>query len=54
MSVFFFASSFIIICLLALEEDNFLLKVLVFPCFLVFRRIGEYISLDLFCQLSLV
>ena len=34
--------------LLTPEEDNFLSKALVFPCFLVFRRIGEYISLDLF------
>ena len=35
---------------LAPDEDNFLSKALVFPCFLVFRRIGEYISLDLFYQ----
>ena len=34
--------------LLAPDKDNFLSKALVFHCFLVFRRIGEYISLDLF------
>ena len=34
--------------LLAPDEDNFLLKALVFHCFLVFCCIGEYISLDLF------
>ena len=36
------------IYLLAPEVDDFLSKALVFRCFLVFRRIGEYISLDLF------
>ena len=43
-------SSFIIIHLLAPDEDSFLSKPLVVHCFLVFRRIGEYISLDLFYQ----
>ena len=33
--------------LFAPEEDHFLSKALVFQRFLVFRRIGEYISLDL-------
>ena len=47
-------TSFIVVYLLAPEEDNFLSKVLVFPCFLVFRRIGEYISLDLFSFVSLI
>ena len=42
-------SSFIVIYLSS-DEDNFLSKALVFPCFLVLRRIGEYISLVLFCQ----
>ena len=40
-------SSFIIIYLFA-PEENFLSKPLVFPCFLLFYHIGEYISLDLF------
>ena len=35
---------------LAPDEDTFLSKVRVFHCFLVFRRIGEYISLHLFYQ----
>ena len=35
------------------EEDNFLPKVLVFHCFLVFCRTGEYISLDLFYYVTL-
>ena len=35
------------------EEDNFLSKTLVFHCFLVFCRIGEYISLDLFYFVNL-
>ena len=44
-------SSFIIICLFSCTwRRQFLLKALVFPCFLLFRRIGEYISLDLFYQ----
>ena len=34
--------------LLAPEEDNFLSKALAFLCFLVFRSIGDYVSLDLF------
>ena len=37
---------------LAPDDDNFLSKALVFPCFLVFCRIDEYISLDLFSVLS--
>ena len=40
-------SSFVVY-LLSPEEDNFLSKALMYFCFLVFRRIGEYISLDLF------
>ena len=36
-----------VVCLLAPEEDS-LSKALVYYCFLVFRRISEYISLDLF------
>ena len=44
-------SSFIIIYFLAPDrEDDFLSKAPVFHCFLVFRRIGEYSSLDLFYQ----
>ena len=42
------------IYLLAPEEDNFLSKALVYYCFLVFRRIGEYISLDLFYVAAIV
>ena len=38
---------------LAPEEDNILSKALVFPCFLVFRRIGESISIALFYLVSL-
>ena len=41
------------IYLLAAEEDNFLSKAHVFHCFLVFRSIGEYTSLDLFYCVSL-
>ena len=37
-------SSFIIVYFLVPDEDNFLSKALVFHCFFVFRRIGEYIS----------
>ena len=36
------------IYLLAPDEDNFLLKALVFHCFFVFCCIGKYFSLDLF------
>ena len=48
LSVLFFASSFLLlsVCLLAPEDEN-LPKALVHYCFLVFRRIGEYISLGL-------
>ena len=49
--VFFFASFFFLlsIYLLAPEKDFLLLsKALVSYCFLVFRRTGEYIFLDLF------
>ena len=59
-SVFFFASFFFhhyyyqSIYRLSPEEDNFLLKALVFHCFFVFCRIGEYnISLDLFYFVNL-
>ena len=38
--------------LLAPEDDN-LPKALAQYCFLVFRRIGEYIFLDLFCFVNL-
>ena len=41
------------VSLLRPEEDNFLSKVLVCYCFLVFRRIGEYVSLDLFYFVNL-
>ena len=40
------------IYLLAYDEDNFQSKALEFPCFLVFRRTSEYISLDLFYSFS--
>ena len=46
---FLLPSSFITICLFS-DEDSFLSKAPVFPCFPVFLRIGEYISLDLFYQ----
>ena len=36
------------VSLLTPEEGNFLSKALVYYCFLVFRRISEYISLELF------
>ena len=45
-------SSFVV-TLLAPEENIFLLKVPVYCCFLAFRRIGEYISLDLFYFVNL-
>ena len=38
----------VIIYLLTTEADNFLSKALVFHFFLVFPRISEYTSLDLF------
>ena len=41
------------VALLIPEEDNFLSKALVYCCFLVFRRIGEYISLEMFYFVSL-
>ena len=44
-------SSFVV-CLLTPEEDKILSKALVRCCFLVFRCIGEYISLDLFYHFS--
>ena len=40
------SSSFVIIYFIAPDEDIFLPKVLVFYCFLVFRRIHDYISLE--------
>ena len=52
LSVFFFASFFFYYYMsifLHLTKTIFYRKRL-FHCFLVFRRIGEYISLDLFCQ----
>ena len=42
---------------LATPSSIFLLKALMHYCFLVFRRIGEYISLDLFyteCKITLL
>ena len=49
-SAHFFASFFFCyIYLLAPKKHNILSKALVYHCFLVFRRIGECISLDVFC-----
>ena len=46
-------SSTLVICLSSYtQRRQFLLKVLVYYCFLVFHRIGEYISLDLFYLVS--
>ena len=56
LSVFFFASFFFYYYLSIFftpDEDNFLSKALVFHCFIVFRHIGEYISLDLFYFVNL-
>ena len=52
LSVFFFASFLLLSIFLAPDKDNFLSKALVLHCFLVFRRIGEYISLVLFYNLT--
>ena len=41
------------LCILLHLTIFFLSKGLVFPCFLVFRRLGEYISLELFYFVSL-
>ena len=38
------------VSILTPEEDNFLSKAFAYYCLLVFHRIGEYISLDLFCS----
>ena len=50
--VFFFFLFFFLLLLLSvflhLKKTIFCRKRFVFPCFLVYRRIGEYISLDLF------
>ena len=46
-------STLLPIDLLTPEEDNFLSKALVFHCFVVFRRMGEHISLDLFYFVNL-
>ena len=37
------------VCLSYTQRRQFLSKVLVYYCFLVYRRIAESISLDLFC-----
>ena len=60
---FFFSHQLLLVCLLfcflllllsvyflAPDENNSLSKTLAFNCFLVFRRICEYIPLDLFYQ----
>ena len=49
-ALLFFLLLFLSVSLLTPEEDFFffLSKSLAYYCFLVFRRIGEYISLDLF------
>ena len=46
-------SSFVVCLSFYTRRRHFLSKALVYYCFLVFRRIGEYISLDLFCFVSL-
>ena len=48
LSVLFFASFFFCCLSSYTRRRPFLSKALVYYCFLVFRRIGEYISLDLF------
>ena len=43
------SSSFVIYFSSCTRKTKFLSKALVYHCFLVFRRIGEYISRDVFC-----
>ena len=54
LSVLFFASFFFFCLSLFLHpKKTILLKALVYYCFLVFRCIGEYISLNLFYFVNL-
>ena len=46
-------SSFIDCPSFCTQTDNFLLKALAYHCFLLFRCIGEYISLDLICSVNM-
>ena len=47
-------SSFVVYLSSCTRRRQFLSTALVYYCFLVFRRIGEYISLDLFYVVAIV